>query len=81
MSKARVFFSTGDRMFEIVSCMCVDQHASKEQAEKYLSESKADYIKRKEPDPEYWDKLRIFKVTVEEVQRTTARKRRAGGKR
>ena len=37
--------------------------------ERWLNKQKQEYIKKKEPEPEYWDKIRIFRVTIEEVPR------------
>lgn len=47
--------------------------------ERWLQEQKAEYIAKSEPNPEYWDTLKIFKVTIEEVQRTIVRQNRARG--
>ncbi len=38
-------------------------------AEEFLRDAKVDHIKRGESDPELWDKQRIFRVTIEEVER------------
>jgi hypothetical protein len=37
--------------------------------EKWLQAQKAEYIKKKVSEPEYWDGVKIFKVTIEEIPR------------
>jgi len=72
MSKTtRVFFATGDSMREVNDLLRGASGAdnSQDAAEQWIASAKADYVKRGEENPGLWDKQRIFRVTIEEVER------------
>jgi len=82
-----VFFSTAESLRELIYTMkTTDQNRTQKDAEQWLQKCKRD-PKTGSPAA-YWDSIRIFRVTIEEVPRKPgtananppARKRRAGGK-
>jgi hypothetical protein len=84
-----MWFSTTETVGHFIAEMrsLVDYNRSADQAERWLRRCKAEAIAQKDDAPEYWDKIKIVKVSlkVEVVPRTAnakskAPKRRAGGK-
>ena len=67
---AEFFFSAdtwAEAKYTIRSASGASRSADME--EKWLQDRKAEYVRHKEPNPEYWDSVKIFKVTIEEVPR------------
>jgi hypothetical protein len=60
----KVFYSTAKTERELLQE--VDQHRSFDEAEVELARFKA----QEKINPAYWDRVRIFKITVKEVPRT-----------
>lgn len=71
---ARVFYATAESIGELIDDLTrtVAPDRSKEKAETFLLQSKIDAVEDGD-DPKYWDRVKIFKVTVEEVGRETRR--------
>ena len=69
----KVFFSTAENQRSLVyTLQTTDQNRTAEEAEKWLAKAKAEAIKEGE-DSAYWDRCRIFKVTIEEIPRKRMR--------
>ncbi len=62
----KVFYSTAESQRDLVNTLkTTDQNRTAEQAERWLLRCKSE----EQDDPAYWDRIRIFKVTIEEVPR------------
>ena len=65
MKESKTFFSTAESLSELLYTMeTTDQNHTLEAAERWLAKCKST-----NEDPLYWDKMRIFRVTIEEVSR------------
>ena len=69
LAKPKVFFSTAESLMELIETLAtVDQNATQGEAEEWLQRCARDHKKNGSP-PSYWNGIRIFRVTVEEVER------------
>ena len=70
LCKPRVFYSSAESVRELLYLMdTVVQCNSPAQVVEFLEECKAEPIEKTGSPPEYWDRIKIFKVTVEEIAR------------
>lgn len=74
IGKPRSFYTNSETIAglfrELTGAVGCDR--SPDELERYLQSCKAEYIRDGEPDPEMWDKQRMFRVTVQEIARGTA---------
>ncbi len=69
MEKPHVYFSTAEDLDELLDCMStVQQDDTQERAELSLQQACAESKENGSPK-KYWDSIRIFRVTIEEVKR------------
>ncbi len=69
MKKPHVYFSTAESMDELLDGMStVAQDDTQEEAELFLRQARAESKENGSPK-KYWDSIRIFRVTIEEVKR------------
>ena len=70
LCKPRVFYSSAENVRDLLHLMgTVVQYHGPAEAVKFLEWCKAEPIEVTGSPPEYWDRIKIFKVTVEEIAR------------
>jgi hypothetical protein len=68
MPKPKIFYCTGESRADVLSSMeTVDQNKTQIDAERGLKKMERD---DEDGDQAYWRRVKIFKVTVEEIPRT-----------